>query len=242
VSDAGAPTASGQRIAEQCKLEQRQVAKLLDHALLKPTLTEAELWQGCEFARAHEVASVCIVPFAVRRCAELLRGSGVQPSTTVGFPHGAGTWQSKEREARESLEHGATELDMVVNINRVLSGNFAAVRQEIEAVLSVVRGANARLKVIFENCYLERQHKLELCEICSELSVDWVKTSTGFGSGGATILDVELMRAHTLPEIGVKASGGIRTLAEVLAFEALGCSRVGTTATASIMKELAERP
>jgi len=219
-----------------------RVAKLLDHALLKPTLTEAELWQGCEFARAHEVASVCIVPFAVRRCAELLAGSGVQPSTTVGFPHGAGTWQSKAHEAREGLEHGATELDMVVNINQVLSGNYAAVRQEIEAVLSEVRPANARLKVIFENCYLERQHKLQLSEICSELSVDWVKTSTGFGSGGATLEDALLMRAHTSATVGVKASGGIRTLAQVLAFEALGCSRVGTTATASILNELDQSP
>lgn len=217
------------------------VAKLLDHALLKPTLTEAELWQGCELARARQVASVCIVPFAVRRCAELLAGSEVQPSTTVGFPHGAGSWQSKVREARESLEAGATELDMVVNINLVLSGNYVAVRQEIAAVLSEVRRAGALLKVIFENCYLERDHKLALCEICSELRVDWVKTSTGFGSGGATALDVELMRAHTVPEIGVKASGGIRTLAEVLAFEALGCSRVGTAATASILDELDKR-
>lgn len=217
------------------------VAGLLDHALLKPTLTEAELWQGCEFARARRVASVCIVPFAVRRCAELLAGSQVQPSTTLSFPHGAGTWRSKVHEARESLAAGATELDMVVNINQVLSGNVRAVRQEIEAVLAEVRQANARLKVIFENCYLERDHKLSLCEICSDLKVDWVKTSTGFGSGGATIPDVELMRAHTSPEIGVKASGGIRTLAQVLAFEALGCSRVGTTATESILDELAQR-
>lgn len=214
------------------------LAKLIDHALLKPTLTEAELWQGCELARTLKVASVCIVPFAVGRCAELLRGSGVQPSTTVGFPHGAGSWQSKVREARESLNDGATELDMVVNINRVLSGSYAQVRDEIAAVLGEVRSANARLKVIFENCYLERDHKLALCEMCSELSVDWVKTSTGFGSGGATAADVQLMRAHTAPEIGVKASGGIRTLAEVKQFQALGCSRVGTASTASILNEL----
>lgn len=215
-----------------------EVAGLIDHALLKPTLTEIELWQGCEFARSRQVASVCIVPFAVRRCAEILAGSQVQPSTTVGFPHGAGTWQSKVREARESLDAGATELDMVVNVNQVLSRNYAAVRQEIEAVLAEVRRANARLKVIFENCYLEREHKLSLCEICSDLKVDWVKTSTGFGSGGATVEDVEFMRAQTAPEIGVKASGGIRTLAQLLAFEALGCSRIGTTATASILDEL----
>lgn len=217
------------------------VAGLIDHALLKPTLTEAELWQGCEFARARRVASVCIVPFAVRRCAELLAGSNVQPSTTLGFPHGAGTWQSKVRDARESLAAGATELDMVVNINQVLSGNARAVRHEIEAVLAEVRHASARLKVIFENCYLERDHKLLLCEICSDLKVDWVKTSTGFGSAGATVADVELMRAHTSPEVGVKASGGIRTLAQVLTFQSLGCSRVGTTATASILDELAQR-
>jgi|SRR6187399_311566 len=224
------------------ELTLRRIAKLLDHALLKPTLTEAELWQGCTFARAHQVASVCIVPFAVRRCAELLFESGVAPSTTVGFPHGAHTRRQKVSEARESLDDGATELDMVVNINQVLSGNYAAVRQEIEAVLDVVRRADARLKVIFENCYLDRGQKISLCEICSDLKVDWVKTSTGFGSGGASIDDLKLMRQHTLPEVGVKASGGIRTLEQVLECEALGCSRVGTTSTASILDEFARRP
>jgi deoxyribose-phosphate aldolase len=216
-------------------LQYRGVAKMIDHALLKPTLTDAELDAGCALALAYDVASVCILPHALGRCVALLRGSTVQPSTTVGFPLGGHTTLSKLREAEEALSEGATELDMVVNVGKVLSGDHAYVRREIEAVLRVTRDAGQKLKVIFENCYLERAHKLSLCAICSELEVDWVKTSTGFGSGGATLEDLKLMREHTPPQIGVKASGGVRTLEQVLEMRRLGVSRVGSSSTREIL-------
>ena len=216
----------------------RDVAKTIDHALLKPTLTDAELEAGCLTARKYEVASVCIVPHALRRCAELLEGSSVQPSTTIGFPHGAHATRGKVAEAEQALKDGATELDVVVNIGKVLSGDYRYVRSELAAVLELTRGAGQKLKVIFENCYLEREHKLTLCEICSELGVDWVKTSTGFGTSGATVDDVKLMRSHTPPSVQVKASGGIRTLRQVLEMRELGVSRVGSSSTQAILDEL----
>lgn len=216
----------------------RDVAKTIDHALLKPTLTDAELEAGCLTARKYDVASVCIVPHALRRCAELLEGSSVQPSTTLGFPHGAHATRGKVAEAEQALKDGATELDVVVNIGKVLSGDYRYVRSELAALLELTRGAGQKLKVIFENCYLEREHKLALCEICSELGVDWVKTSTGFGTSGATVEDVKLMRSHTPPSVQVKASGGIRTLRQVLEMRELGVSRVGSSSTQAILDEL----
>lgn len=222
-------------------LDYARIAKLIDHSLLKPTLTEAELWEGCRLAVQHDVASVCIVPYGVQRCAELLADSSVQPSTTVGFPHGGQTRHNKVGEASESLRLGATELDMVVNISQVLSGNLAAVRDEIRAVLEVVRAAGARLKVIFENCYLNRDQKLALCELCGDLKVDWVKTSTGFGSAGASLDDVRLMVENTPPEVAVKAAGGIQSLKTVLEFAELGVTRVGSSATLAILTELRRR-
>jgi deoxyribose-phosphate aldolase len=218
-----------------------EVSKLIDHALLKPTLTDAELWAGCRLAREYDVASVCIVPHALRRCAELLAGSSVQPSTTIGFPHGAVSTRVKVAEAERALADGGTELDMVVNIGKVLGGDHAYVEAEIRAVLGATHAAGQKLKVIFENAYLADADKIRLCELCSELRVDWVKTSTGFGPSGATLADLRLMRAHTSPSVGVKASGGIRNLDEVLEMRALGVSRVGTSSTAQILDALSAR-
>jgi deoxyribose-phosphate aldolase len=217
------------------------VAKLIDHALLKPTLTDTELEAGCLLARQYDVASVCIVPHALRRCAELLAGSGVQPSTTIGFPHGVSSTRSKVAEAEQALADGGTELDMVVNVGKVLGGDYPFVKADILAVLAVTRDAGQKLKVIFENAYLAEEHKLALCALCSELEVDWVKTSTGFAPSGATLDDLRLMRAHTPAQVQVKASGGIRSLEQVLTIQALGVSRVGTSSTASILDELRAR-
>jgi len=218
-----------------------RVAKLIDHALLKPTLTDAELEAGCRLALDYDVASVCIVPHALGRCAELLAGSSVQPSTTIGFPHGSSCAAVKLAEARRALGDGGTELDLVVNIGKVLGGDYAYVKAEISGVLAAARDAGAKLKVIFENAFLAEEHKLALCDICSELEVDWVKTSTGFGPSGATLDDLRLMRANTPATVQVKASGGIRTLDQVLEIEALGVTRVGTSSTAAILDELAAR-
>ncbi len=217
------------------ELQYRDVAKLIDHALLKPTLTDGELEAGCAMARDYDVASVCILPHALKRCAELLAGSSVQPSTTIGFPHGGHTMRSKVAEAEQALLDGGTELDMVVNVGKVLSLDYAYVKAEVAAVLQLTRDAGRKLKVIFENCYLQREHKLALCELCSELEVDWVKTSTGFGPSGATREDLELMLDNTPPHVQVKASGGIRELGQVLELRELGVSRIGSSSTQAIL-------
>jgi deoxyribose-phosphate aldolase len=217
------------------------IAQLIDHALLKPTLTDAEIEAGCLEARAYGVASVCISHYALPRAVALLAGSSVQPTTTIGFPLGTVATASKLAEAELALRAGATELDMVVNIGKVRSAEYGYVENEIAAILSLVRAAGRKLKVIFENAYLERAHKLRLCGLCSALEVDWIKTSTGFASSGATLEDLELMLDNTPPQVQVKASGGIRTLEQVLAMQALGVSRIGTSSTQSILDALRAR-
>ena len=218
-----------------------QIAKMIDHSLLPPALTGDELEAGCRLAAEYGVASVCILPYYVRRCAEILAGSGVAPSTTVGFPHGGQVSAVKLAEAQQALADGARELDMVVNISRVLSGDWAYVQTEIAAILHAVRSEGAKLKVIFENCYLQDEHKVRLCEVCGSIGVDWVKTSTGFGTGGATLEDVRLMRAHTPAHVQVKAAGGIRDLDTVLAMRELGVTRIGASRTAEILEECRRR-
>src|SRR5208337_1515174 len=159
------------------------VAKMIDHSLLNPTLTRDDLEVGCRVALAYDTASVCTMPFYLNRCAELLRGSKVNASTTIGFPHGVNTTFIKATEARQAIADGGEELDMVVNISKVLSGDWAYVRDDIKTVVDIAHAAGAKVKVIFENCYLQDAHKIRLCEICGELRADWVKTSTGYGSG-----------------------------------------------------------
>ena len=216
----------------------RRIASTLDHSLLKPTFTDAELAQACAVARRFDVASVCSLPFTMPRCHELLAGTQVAACTVIAFPLGAATTTVKVAEARQALADGARELDMVVNINQVLSGNWSYVTADIGEVLSVAHDAGQRVKVIFETCYLQNDHKRALCEICSELGADWVKTSTGFGTAGATPDDVRLMREHSAQAVQVKASGGIRTLQQVERYLALGATRIGTSATEAILTEL----
>ncbi len=217
------------------------VAKMIDHSLLRPVLPVEELEAGCRLARAYDVASVCILPYYLARCAELLAGSSVLPSTTIGFPHGGHATRVKVFEAEQALADGGVELDMVVNISKVLSGDWAYVREDVAAVLAAVRARGAKLKVIFENCYLTDEQKIRLCEIGGELSVDWVKTSTGFGTGGATDEDLILMRRHTPAHVQVKAAGGVRDLDRLLHVRDLGCTRSGATATKTILDEAKRR-
>lgn len=213
------------------------VAKLIDHALLTPSLTVEQLESGCRMAAAYGVASVCILPYYLRRAAELLAGSGVLPSTVIGFPHGGQATAVKRFEAETALADGGCELDLVVNVSQVVSGEWNYVRDDIAAVADVTHRAGQKLKVIFENCYLQDEQKIRLCQICGELGVDWVKTSTGFGSGGATIDDVRLMREHSPAAVQVKAAGGVRDLETLLAFRSLGATRIGTSRTAEILNE-----
>ena len=217
------------------------VAKMIDHSLLRPMLSEAELEAGCRLAREYDVASVCILPYALKRCADLLAGSRVAASTVVGFPHGANTTRVKALEAEQALSDGGLELDMVVNISKVRSGDWSYVRDDVRAVLEPTHARGARLKVIFENCYLDDAQKLRLCEICGELSVDWVKTSTGFGTGGATDEDLILMRKHTPAHVQVKAAGGVRDLDRLLRVREIGCTRSGATATKEMLDEARRR-
>jgi len=217
------------------------VAKMIDHSLLNPTLTSADLDRGIRLALDYDVASVCILPYALRRCAEQLRGSNVRASTTIGFPHGGHTTAIKAAEARQALAGGGEELDMVVNISAVLSGHWDYVRDDIKAVIDVTHAAGQKVKVIFENCYLNDDQKIRLCQICSELNADWVKTSTGYGAGGATDADLTLMRKHSAPHVQVKAAGGVRDLDALLRVRALGVTRCGATRTAEMLDEARRR-
>ena len=219
----------------------REIAKMIDHSLLNPALTTQELDAGCKLAREYEVASVCILPYYLTRCAELLRGSVVQPSTTIGFPHGANTTAVKLAEIERALRGGGTELDAVINIGEARSGDWNYVRNEITLLTQATHDGGAKIKVIFENAYLDDATKIRLCEICGGVGVDWVKTSTGFASSGATVEDVKLMRKHSPAQVQVKAAGGVRTLDALLEFRAAGATRVGSSSTAKILEECRKR-
>jgi deoxyribose-phosphate aldolase len=217
------------------------VAKMIDHSLLNPALTIPELEQGCKLARAYDVASVCIMPYYLRRCVEMLAGSSVQPSTTIGFPHGGHTTAIKVAEAKQALADGGTELDIVVNISAVLSGRWDYVRDDIRAVIDLTHSSMQKVKVIFENAYLNADQKISLCEICGALGADWVKTSTGYAKTGATDEDLRLMRKHSPANVQVKAAGGVRTLDRLLFIREIGVTRAGATATAVILDEARQR-
>jgi len=217
------------------------ISKMIDHSLLNPTLTAEELDAGCRLARLYDVASVCILPYALKRCAEFLKGSTVKASTTIGFPHGGHTTTIKVTEAEQALADGGEELDMVVNISQVLSGNWHYVQREIASVIDVAHKKGAKVKVIFENCYLRDEHKVRLCALCGDLHADWVKTSTGYGSGGATNDDLKLMRLHSPPGVQVKAAGGIRDLDKLLEVRGLGVTRCGASRTKEMLDECRSR-
>lgn len=218
-----------------------QMSKMIDHSLLNPTLAEKDLEAGCRLAVAYNVASVCIMPYYLSRCCELLHGSTVKPSTTIGFPHGGHTTAVKLAEAKQALADGCEELDMVVNISQILSGRWDYVREDIRSVIDVAHANGKFVKVIFENCYLNDAQKIKLCEICGELKADWVKTSTGYGTGGATHDDLKLMRKHSPDFVQVKAAGGVRDFDGLLAVRELGVTRCGASRTADILDDCRKR-
>jgi deoxyribose-phosphate aldolase len=217
------------------------IAKMIDHALLQPVLTVSELEVGCRLALAYDVASVCILPYAAKRAAEILQTSTVYTTTTIGFPHGGHATNVKLFEARQALADGAIELDMVINISKAKSGDWDYVASEIVQLTKIAHDAHAKIKVIFENSYHDEKSKIELCRICGEAGVDWVKTSTGYAATGATLDDLRLMRKYSPSQVQVKAAGGIRDLDTLLAAREIGVTRVGASATASILEECRRR-
>jgi deoxyribose-phosphate aldolase len=213
------------------------LAKMIDHSLLQPTLTDTEMTEGCRLALEYNVASVCIKPYAVPLAKKLLAGSSVVVSTVIGFPHGGNLTDTKVAEAGRAMDDGATELDMVINIGKALSQDWLYVKADIQAVVEAAHQRNAKVKVIFENCFLQTEHKEKLCIICGEVRADWVKTSTGYGATGATMEDLKLMRRCSPAHVQVKAAGGVRSYETLLAVRELGVTRVGATATKAILDE-----
>lgn len=217
------------------------LAKMIDHSLLVPTLTADQIDAGIEAAIAYDVASVCIMPRYHRYLVERLTGTSVLPSSTVGFPHGANNLDVKRREADILIEEGCQELDMVISISAALSGDWDAVTAEIEAITSAAHTAGRKVKVIFENCYLDDNAKIRLCQICCDVGADWVKTSTGFGTGGATMEDLQLMLDNVRQPVQVKAAGGIRDYESLVRVHRMGVTRVGSSRTPSLLDPARDR-
>jgi len=223
------------------KLTVSDIAKMIDHSLLRPNLTDAEFIEGVELSKQYQVATCSVVPFDVARAAKLLKGSGVPVSTVVAFPHGTVPTEVKVFEGKHSLEDGAVELDMVMAISRMLSGDYAYVEDDIRAMAELAHDNGAELKVIFENCFLTKDMIVKACQISEKAGADFVKTSTGYGSGGATMDDIKLMRASVSAKMKVKAAGGIRTLDEFLQYRAAGTNRIATRGSQAILEEAAKR-
>jgi deoxyribose-phosphate aldolase len=214
-----------------------QLAKVIDHSLLKPELTEADVIAGCELADKYHTATVCVKPCHVKLAADVLKDSDVLVSTVVGFPHGSNLTEVKVLEAEKAMDDGALELDMVLNIGQLRSGKIDFVREDVKAVCDAAHARGVKVKVIFENAYLNDEEKVAACKLCDEAGADWVKTSTGFAPGGATLEDLRLMRANVSERVQVKAAGGVRTLPAILEVIDVGVTRCGATATATILDD-----
>lgn len=241
------------------KYSYEELAKMIDHSLLHPTMTDQDLDEGCRLAARYGVASVCIKPYAVRRAAELLQGSGVLVGAVIGFPHGNSCTESKRYETELACRDGAQEIDMVINVGKALSGDWSYVEQDIRAVCSEAHRHSAKVKVIFENDYLTQggaglsadEFKRRLCELSERAGADWVKTSSGYGFvkqpdgsynyKGATEHDLALMRASVSAAVQVKAAGGVRDLDGLIRVRDLGASRCGATATAAMLEDYRRR-
>ncbi|HYE04585.1 MAG TPA: deoxyribose-phosphate aldolase [Planctomycetota bacterium] len=227
------------------------LAKMIDHSLLHPTMTDRDLEAGCALAARYRTATVCIKPYAVSAAARWLAGSGVGICTVAGFPHGGNETAIKVAEAQRSCDHGATEIDVVVNIGKVLGDDWRQVEEELRAVQAAVVARKAILKVIFENDFLDDARIVMLCRICADVGVAFVKTSTGYGfvkqadgsytSKGATDAHLRLMRANSPSSVQIKAAGGVRTLDDLIKVRDVGVTRIGATATAAIIDAAVQR-
>lgn len=216
-----------------------QVAKTIDHSLLKPEMTRAEVQAGCEVAKKYDVASVCCKPADVPFCVELLKGTDVEVGTVVGFPHGSSATETKVFETKLAVSQGATEIDMVINIGWMKSGMYAEVQADIAAVVAAAGGKC--VKVILENAYLTKEEIAKGSQLVEAAGADYVKTSTGYAPTGATLEDIKIMKDNVSPKIKVKSAGGVRTLDVLLEYLDAGISRTGATTTATMLDEFAER-
>ena len=234
------------------KYTYEELAGMIDHSLLHPTMTDRELEDGCRLAAQYKVASVCIKPYAVKRAVELLQGAGVKVGAVIGFPHGNSATEVKRFETQTACRDGAVEIDMVINLGKALGGDWAYVENDIRAVCDEAHRHGAKVKVIFENDYLPNDEiKIKLCQLCERAGADWVKTSTGFGFvkgpdgnynyKGATEHDLRLMRETCSPKVQVKAAGGVRDLDSLIRVRDLGATRCGATATAAMLDEYRRR-
>jgi deoxyribose-phosphate aldolase len=230
----------------------QELAKMIDHSILHPTHTDEDLKKQCAVALKYDVASVCVKPYAAKAAFEILRGSSVKVGCVIGFPHGNSSTKVKVFEAEQACRDGATEIDMVINIGKALGGDWAYVENEIKAVTDTCHKNKAIVKVIFETDFVTRtDDKIRLCEICTRVGADFVKTSTGYGFvkqpdgsynyTGATLADVELMRKYSGLSVQVKCAGGVRTLDDLLKMKAAGATRSGATATEAILTEAMKR-
>jgi len=230
----------------------QELAKMIDHSILQPTHTDEDLVKQCEVAMKYEVASVCVKPYAVKLAVGKLKGSSVKVGCVIGFPHGNSSTEVKVFEAEKACLDGATEIDMVINIGKTLGGDWNYVEREIKSVTDICHKNNAIVKVIFETDFVTKtDDKIRLCEICTRVGADFVKTSTGYGfvkqsNGdfnykGATLEDVELMRKHSGPAVQVKCAGGVRTLDDLLKMKEAGATRSGATATETILTDAMKR-
>ncbi len=218
-----------------------QLAKVIDHSLLRPELTEQEVIAGCQLAARYQTATVCVKPCHVKLASALLRETDVKVSTVIGFPHGSNLTAIKLAEAQAAMDDGAVELDLVLNIGQLRSGQTAQVQTDIQAVCEAAHARGAKVKVILENAYLTDEQKILGCQLAEAAGADWVKTSTGFAPSGATLDDLRLMRASVSQQVQLKAAGGVRTLEALLAVIEAGCTRCGATATAAILDEFEKR-
>jgi len=215
----------------------QQLAKVIDHSLLRPELTEADVIAGCELAARYHTATVCVKPCHVTLAKEVLKDSDVLVDTVIGFPHGSNLTAIKVAEAQHAMDDGAVELDMVLNIGQLRSGKVDYVLEDIQAVCHAAHARNVKVKVILENAYLTDEEKVTACKLCEAAGADWVKTSTGFAPSGASLDDLHLMRANVSDKVQVKAAGGVRTLLALLDVIDAGATRCGATATAAILDD-----
>ena len=237
---------------DQMNPKVKELAKMIDHSILHPTLTDEDLRRECEVAKKYDVASVCVKPYAVKQAVQLLIGTDVLVGCVIGFPAGNSSIDVKVFEAERACEDGAVEIDMVINIGKALQGDWDYIKEEIRSVTETSHKNNAIVKVIFETDFVTRtEDKIKLCEICTEAGADFVKTSTGFGFvkqpdgsynyTGATLDDLRLMRKHSGPNVQIKAAGGVRTLEDLIKVKETGATRSGATATIKILDDGIER-